>query len=69
MAKSYIKLHLSIANQIDVFCSSEQIINSIASWISEGSGWTIETIDKNYINIVKYKPLNGPSYIYLPREL
>ena len=62
-----------IVNQIDVFetleNSSEQIINSIANWISEGSGWTIESIDKNYINIVKYKPLNGPSYIYLPREL
>lgn len=64
---------LFITNQIDVFetleNSSEKIINSIANWISEGSGWTIESIDKNYINIVKYKPLNGSSYIYLPIEL
>ena len=37
--------------------------------ISEGSGWTIESIDNHYINIVKYKPLKGSSYIQLPKEL
>ena len=30
---------------------------------------TIESIDKQYINIVKYKPLKGSSYIKLPPEL
>ena len=29
--------------------SVEQIINSIAQWISEGSGWTIVSIDAHYL--------------------
>ena len=37
--------------------------------ISEGSGWTIESVDNHYLNVVKYKPMNGSSYIKLPSEL
>ena len=40
----------------------------IEVWISEGSGWTIDRVDNNYIN-VNYKPLNVSSYIELPTEL
>ena len=39
--------------------SNEEILNGIAVWSSEGSGWTVESIDDQYINIVKYKPLKG----------
>ena len=49
--------------------SNQQILNGIAVWLSEGSGWTVESIDDQYINIVKYKPLKGSSYIELPPEL
>ena len=49
--------------------SQEQIINKIAQWISEGSGWTIESVDNHFINIIKYNPLRGSSYIKLPQEL
>ena len=49
--------------------SKQQIINKIAQWISEGSGWSIESVDNHYINIVKYNPLKGSSYIKLPQEL
>ena len=38
-------------------------------WSSEGSGWTIESIDDQYINILKYKPLKESSYNELPPEL
>ena len=41
----------------------------IDKWISEGSGWTIDTIDGHYLNIATYKPLNGSSYIEQPIEL
>ena len=41
----------------------------IAQWISEGSGWTIESVDNHYLNIVKYEPMKGSSYIKLPQEL
>ena len=57
--------------QIDfmLILSKQQILNTIAEWVSEGSGWTINSIDNHYLNIVKYKPLNGLSYIKLPQEL
>ena len=49
--------------------SMETIINKISSWISEGSGWTIQSVDNHYLNIVKYQPIRGSSYIQLPEEL
>ena len=49
--------------------SQQQILNKIAQWISEGSGWTIQSIENHYINIVNYDPLKGSSYIKLPQEL
>ena len=49
--------------------SQQHILNKIAQWVSEGSGWTIQSVDNHYINIVKYQPMNGSSYIELPPEL
>ena len=49
--------------------SNEEILNGIAVWLSEGSGWTVESIDDQYIIIVKYKPLKGSSYLKVPQEL
>ena len=41
--------------------AEEVILERIAKWISEGSGWTIEKIDNHYINVVCYVPLRSPS--------
>ena len=41
----------------------------INNWINEGSGWIIELINFQYINISTYRPLSGRSYIKLPAEL
>ena len=49
--------------------SSEEILKTISVWLSEGSGWRIDSIISHYINIVKYKPMKGSSYIELPQEL
>ena len=62
-----------IINETDIKlaiqASQQQILNEIAQWISEGSGWTILSIENHYINIVNYNPLKGSSYIELPQEL
>ena len=62
-----------IMNNIDIKgslkFSMEYILSKIASWISEGSGWTIQSVDNHYMNIVKYQPIRGSSYIQLPEEL
>ena len=49
--------------------SKQQILNKIAVWNSEGSGWTIKSVDSHYLNVVKYQPMRGSSYIKLPQEL
>ena len=49
--------------------SKQNILNKVAEWISEGSGWTIQSVDNHYLNIVIYKPMKGSSYIKLPTEL
>ena len=45
-----------IINETDIKlslqASQQQILNKIAQWISEGSGWTIQSIENHYINIV-----------------
>ena len=41
----------------------------IDNWVNEGSGWIIELIESQYINISTYRPLSGSSYIDLPVEL
>ena len=43
-------------------------INRISEWISEGSGWVIKSVDKHEIDISKYKPLRGSSYLPLPEK-
>ena len=49
--------------------SKQNILNLISQWISEGSGWTIQSVDSHYLNIAKYEPMKGSSYIKLPNEL
>ena len=56
------------ANEIEseLSISQQEILSTIEIWISEGSGWTINKIDRKYGNIVIYQPLNESSYIDLP---
>ena len=49
--------------------AAEEINNKIAEWLSEGSGWTLVEIRSHFVNIVKYLPLRGNSYIPSPEEL
>ena len=37
-------------------------------WINNGSGWIIELIESQYINISTYRPLSGSFYMELPVE-
>ena len=47
----------------------KEILYLIDNWINEGSGWIVESIESQYINISTYRPLSGSSYINLPVEL
>ena len=39
------------------------------NWINEGSGWIVELIESQYINVSIYRLLSGSSYVKLPAEL
>ena len=49
--------------------SFQEILYRIDNWINEGSGWIIEEIHNQYLNVSSYIPLTGNSYIKLPNEL
>ena len=49
--------------------SFQEIIYRLYNWISNGSGWIVEEIYSQYLNISSYLPLSGSTYIKLPIEL
>ena len=49
-------------------CFSE-IIYRLENWISHGSGWNVEEIINQYLNVSSYLPLSGSTYVKLPKEL
>ena len=49
--------------------SFQEILYRIGAWINRGSGWIIELIESQYINVSTYRPLVGSSNIDLPIEV
>ena len=45
------------------------IETNIDKWTKEGSGWVVSRVETMYVNIAKYAPLKGSSYIELPKYL
>ena len=41
-------------------------LHRIDNWITEGSGWIVQLIEYQHINISTCRPLSGISYIKLP---
>ena len=38
-------------------------------WVNNGSGWNVESIESQYINVSTYRPLTESFYMDLPVEL
>ena len=49
--------------------SFQEILCRIDNWINEGSGWIIESINGEYVNISMYSPLIGSFCVELPSKL
>ena len=49
--------------------SFQEIIYRVDNWISHGSGWIVEEIRNQHLNVSSYSPLIGSTYIKLPIEL
>ena len=49
--------------------SFQGILYLIDVWIIEGSGWIVESMESQYINISTYRPLSRSSYLSLTVDL
>ena len=48
---------------------TDKVLESLAAFQMRGSNWIFESIDVLELHTVKYEPLNGSSYIPLPKAL
>lgn len=62
---------ISEADDIDMFLSSlrETLLNKISNFEKKDSGWSLKEIKHIEMNVNKYTPLRGSSYIPLPRDI
>ncbi|KAL9980669.1 hypothetical protein ACROYT_G009282 [Oculina patagonica] len=47
----------------------ERAKGQIEAWSERGSGWVIERITEAYLNVARYQPLRGGTYLPLPANL
>ena len=58
-----------IISEFSLDKSFQEILYRIDNWINEGSGWVVELMNGEYVNISMYSPLIGSSFVELPNEL
>ena len=58
-----------ISHKFRLESSFQEILYMIDIWINNGSGWNVESIESQYINISTYRPLSRSFYMDLPVEL
>ncbi|KAL9983781.1 hypothetical protein ACROYT_G006009 [Oculina patagonica] len=56
-----------IKKEFDKFIDKAK--GEIEGWSENGSGWAIERITNAYINVARYQPLRGGTYLPLPPKL
>ena len=47
----------------------ERIKGEIENWSVQGSGWEVERIETAYVNVARFQPLRGGTYLPLPANL
>ena len=57
------------SDNYDLDKAFQEILDRLENWINEGSGWMIESIEDQYVNISMYSPLIGNTYIGLSDKL
>ena len=66
---SFVKAVINYDFDDNIDKSFSEILFRLDNWINEGSGWVIERLNDQYLNIGQYAPLVGSSFIELPKEL
>ena len=66
---SFVKTVINYDFDDSIDKSFSEILFRLDNWINEGSGWVVEMVNDQYLNISRYTPLVGSSFIELPKEL
>ena len=66
---SFVKTVINYDFGDSIHKSFSEILFRFDNWINEGSGWVIERVNDQYLNISQYALLVGSSFIELPGEL
>ena len=56
-----------ITRQLDDIVNS--ILEEVARWVNMGSGWVIDRIMSVCLDIARYQPIRGGTYVPLPQKL
>lgn len=51
-----------------IFNRNDEVKGDIEVWSQRGFGWKIEGIMTVFINVVRYEPFRGRSYLLLPKK-
>ena len=49
--------------------ATPHILELLEKWTQRGSGWVIDQVESLWLDIARYQPLRGGSYIPIPREV
>ena len=66
---SFVKIVINYDFEHLINKSFDEILYRIDNWINDGSGWMIDLINSEYLNISVYVPVLGSNFIELPSEL
>ena len=66
---SFVKTIINYDFDDSIDKSISEILLRLDNWINEESGWVIERVNDQYLNISQYAPLVGSSFTELPKEL
>ena len=56
-------------SDIDILAHFAELEKQVLGFLHEGSGWLLDEVIKMDVNVVAYKPLEGNSYLKLPKYI
>ena len=58
-------------NQIEEYFDNifERINGKIEAWVADGTGWEEEKIELVYVNVARFQPKSGGTYLPIPKKL
>ena len=59
----------AIFNEVDLSKEFSELIARIENFVQNGSGWILNTLKTLWLDVAKYEPIKGSSYLPLPDSL